>query len=83
MCVDLIMKRKELLGITESEDDKNIDESKTVEDTILSCKIVEIVYLNAIKQANQESIPDLVFQMIKVAYQFKFTKNLIDTMYKL
>lgn len=101
MCVDLIMKRKELLGLTEqseleTNDNKNSineDEStdKKIEDSILSCKIVEIVFINAIKQLEKnsddkdlihQSIPQLVFKMIKTANEFQFTENLIDRMYK-
>lgn len=109
MCVDLIMKRKELLGLTdqaeletledasgkniEKKDDVSTEEDaeKKVEDAILSCKIVEVVFLNALKQADknteeeeniQESIPELVFKMIRIANEFKFTESLIDRMYK-
>lgn len=31
----------------------------------------------------QESIPELVFKMIRIANEFKFTESLIDRMYKL
>lgn len=112
MCVDLIMKRKELLGLNQQSNleatkgDETIDSMETnnnniedvekkVEDSILSCKIVEVVFLNAIKQLKKngnetenekekidESIPDFVHNMIKIAYEFEFTESLVDRMYK-
>lgn len=72
LCVELVMKRKELLGISESSPDlddkrpesvvikihlfvsnkiKILSEIKSkIEDAILSCKIVEVVFKNAIKE---------------------------------
>ncbi len=70
MCVDLIMKRKELLGLTDEpeletinngNESKNTNEEldvvqKSVEDSILSCKVVEVVFLNAIKQVESKIV---------------------------
>lgn len=62
LCVELIMKRRELLKVNEMEDDKDNDEDdnekkddqtdadRSREDAILSCKIVEIVYKRALKE---------------------------------
>ena len=56
LCVELILKRRELLKMNEIEDEEmendgedNEGKSKQ-EDAILSCKIVEIVFKNALKQ---------------------------------
>lgn len=55
LCVELILKRRELLKMNEIEDEEmendgedNEGKSKQ-EDAILSCKIVEIVFKNALK----------------------------------
>jgi hypothetical protein len=34
------------------------------------------------KEKIQETIPDLVFKMIQVAYSFSFASSLIDRMYQ-
>lgn len=53
--MELIMKRRELLKMNEIEaenddDDADTGTSREQEDAILSCKIVEIVFKNALKQ---------------------------------
>lgn len=51
LCVELIRKRKELLRINEIEDKQEAnDELNNVQDAILGCKVVEVVYKNALKQ---------------------------------
>ncbi|CAF1014961.1 unnamed protein product [Brachionus calyciflorus] len=82
LCIELIQKRKELLGIKESEsEDKKSEPISRVEDAILSCKIVEIIYKNAIKEF-ENNVPDLINSFIFVAKDFNFTQNLIENMYK-
>lgn len=84
LCVELVMKRKELLGITDDDSEKidGQDQVKKLkkEDSILSCKIVEVVFRSAIKQV-QENIPDLIHSLILVAMKFKFANRIVDTMY--
>jgi len=74
MCVDLILKRKELLGLSDEQTEletmdgegekkrADADESesadKKIEDSILSCKVVEVVFLNAIKQVESKKVLD-------------------------
>lgn len=56
LCVELIMKRREMLKVNEMEDDgedkdRPMDATEKVkEDAILACKIVEIVYKTALKE---------------------------------
>ncbi len=53
-----------------------------LEDAILNCKVVEVVFRNAIKQV-KENIPDLIHQFILIAMKFKFANNLVEKMYNM
>jgi hypothetical protein len=78
LCVEVIMKRKELLGIVDDKDEDT--KEKRVEDAILNCKIAEVK--NAIKKV-EENVPQLIQSFILIANEFTFTSNLIELIYKM
>jgi len=80
LCVEVIMKRKELLGIVDDMHEET--KEKRVEDAILNCKIAEVVFKNAIKQIENETVPQLIQSFILIANEFAFTSNLIELIYK-
>jgi hypothetical protein len=81
LCVEVIMKRKELLGIVD--DEVEDPKEKRVEDAILNCKVAEVVFKNAIKQIDEENVPQLIQSFILIANEFTFTSNLIEVIYKM
>ena len=95
LCVEVIMKRKELLGIANDSNpsdaniDKNVCETlyyflmfgsnftvlkilffklAKVEDAILSCKVVEVVYKNGLKQMQGIDLKRSIYFLIKLSF---------------
>jgi U3 small nucleolar RNA-associated protein 6 len=77
LCVELILKRKQALGIDDNE--MKVDE-KRVEDAILNCKVAEIIVKNSIKSIHD---PYILQSFVQIAKDFNFTDRLIEYIYKL
>lgn len=71
MFVDLILKRKEVLGLQGIEDSKN--------DVVLQGKVALTVYRCGTKQIPD---PDFAVSLIKICRLFDFSANLIDEIYE-
>ena len=67
MCVDLVLKRKELLGV--GADGSEAEQDQGAQDAILTCKVVEVVFINAIKQVESKGC---IFYKFSFNYFFFF-----------
>jgi len=79
LCIELILKRKQMLGIEgEMKDDQN-NQQKTNQDAILSCKVAQVVVKSGLKQLPNE--PYFLQSFVMIAKDFEFAKDLVEFIY--